>query len=201
MDVSWPIVKEVFFGIGSIAGVIAFFRPLVETKLQRDLIRVERIKSLLNEQRVVDLEAWVYQHRQVPSESFDPFDQLAHERRTNQEVVRFAGPTSKFLVRELDALLGAYSNLRGYIQVREWEPRINEIEGVEHRSWAFNKQAFEDRNGVARDYVKHLDGAAEQALQIRRAFQRFQLAAELHLFEVPFARWLLPRRFKEHGLE
>ena len=156
---------------------------------------------MLNEQKLVDLEAWIYQHRQVPSEDFVPFDQLAHERRTNQEVVRFTGPTSKFLVREFDALLGFYSNLRSYIQVREWEPRSYEVEGIEHRSWIFNKSAFEDQNGVACDYAKHLDGAAEQAVQIRRAFQRFQLVAELHLFEVLFARWLLPRRFKAHGLE
>jgi hypothetical protein len=201
MDVSWPTIKEAFFGIGSIAGVIAFFRPLVETKLQRDVIRVERIKSMLNEQRLVDLEAWIYQHREVPCEIFDPFDQLVHERRTNQEVVRFTGPTSKFLSRELDALLASYDNLRAYIQVREWEPKIYEIEGAERRSWVFNKQAFEDRNGVTSGYVKHLDGAAEQAMHIRRAFQRFQLVAELHLFEVPFARWLLPKRFKTHDLE
>ena len=50
------------------------------------------------------------------------------------------------------------------------------------------------------DYVKHLDQAAEQAVQMKRAYQRFQVVAELHLFEVLVARWLLPRRFKAHGL-
>jgi hypothetical protein len=77
---------------------------------------------------------------------------------------------------------------------------MDNVDGVEHRLWVFNKAAFEGRDGVARDYAKHLDDAAEQALQMRKAFQRFQLVAELHLLEVPFARWLLPRRFAAHHL-
>src|SRR5512139_3972054 len=152
MVISWSTVKEVFFAIGSIAGVLALLRPLVEAKLQRDTVRVERIKTMLSEQRLVDLEMRIYNLRRVPCEDFDPFDQLEHERRTNQEVVRFTGPTAKFLAREIDALLVFYSNLRGYIQVREWEPRIYEVEGIEHRAWVFNKSAFEDPDGVAREY-------------------------------------------------
>lgn len=200
MDISWSSVKEVFFAIGSIAGVLALLRPLIEAKLRRDLVRVERIKTMINEQRLVDLEARIYNHRQVPCEDFNAFDQLAHERRTNQEVVRFTGPTAKHLAHELDELLACYYKLREYIQVNEWEPMTDNVEGVEYYSWVFNKSAFENRDGVARDYAQHLDEAAEQAVQMRRAFQRFQLVAELHLLEVPLAEWLLPRRFKAHGL-
>ena len=170
MDMTWSSVKEVLFAIGSVAGVLAFLRPLVESKFQRDSIRVERIKSLVNEQR------------------------------TNQEVVRFSGPLSKTLSCELSAMLASYSKLREFIQVNEWEPINRNIDGTEYHSWIFNKSAFEDRDGIPRDYAQHLDQAAEQAVQMKKAFQRFQLVAELHLFEVPLARWLLPRRFKEQGL-
>ena len=156
---------------------------------------------MLSEQRLVDLEHRIWNARQVPSEDFDPFDQLAHERHTNQEVVRFTGPTGKYLARELDAMLDSYSRLREYIQVNKWEPRRQEIDDVEYRSWVFKKSAFEDSDGILdEDYAKHLDEAAEQAVQMKRAFQRFQLVAELHLFEVVVAKWLLPRRFKAHGL-
>lgn len=75
--------------------------------------------------------------------------------------------------------------LREYIQVNKWEPRRQEIDRVEYRSWVFKKSAFEDSDGMLDEgYTKHLDEAAEQALQMKRAFQRFQLVAELHLFEV-----------------
>lgn len=73
MDVTWSSVKEVFFAVGSVAGVLALLRPLVEAKLQRDSARVDRIKSLVNEQRLVDLKARIYQ-REVPCEDFEPFD-------------------------------------------------------------------------------------------------------------------------------
>lgn len=197
---TWSSAKELFFVIGSIAGFIAFFRPFLESKLQRDSVRVERIKSLVNEQRLVDLEVRIYQNREVPQESFAPFDQLTHERRTNQEAVRFTGPLSKWLSRELNTLLVHYAQLREYIQVNEWEPRRLKIDEVEHYSWVFNRKAFEDREGIARDYAKHLDEATEQAVQMKKAFQRFQLVAELHLYEVLLARWLLLSRFKAHDL-
>lgn len=200
MDMTWSSIKEIFFAIGSVAGVLALLRPLVESKFQRDSARAERIKSLLNEQRLVDLEARIYQHREVPCEDFEPFDQLAHERRTNQEVVRFSGPLSKVLLRELDAILTSYSKLREFIQVNEWMPKTQNIDGIEYRTWIFNKRAFEDRDGIPRDYAQHLDQAAEQAVQMKKAFQRFQLVAELHLFEAPLVRWLLPKRFKEQSL-
>lgn len=200
MDITWSSVKEFFFAVGSVAGVIALLRPLFEAKLQRDSTRIDHIKALVKEQRLVDLEPRIYQHREVPLEDFEPFDQLAHERRTNQEVVRFSGPLASALLRELDAMLAAYFELRKYIQVREWEPRTIDIEGVEHRSWVFNRRAFDRRDGTIGDYAKHLDDAAEHAVQMKEAFQRFQIIAELHLFEVPFARWLLPRRFKAQGL-
>ena len=200
MDITWSNAKEIFFVIGSIAGVIALLRPLVESKFQRDTARVDRIKSLLNEQRLVELEDRIYQSREIPCEDFEPFDQLEHERRTNQEVVRFSGALSNALSRELDAMIASYLRLREFVQVNEWEPRTRNIDGVVYQSWVFNKSAFNDSSGIPRNYAQHLDQAAEQAAQMKKAFQRFQLVAELHLFEAPLARWLLPRQFKKQGL-
>jgi hypothetical protein len=117
MEFTWSTVKEVFFAVGSVAGVLALLRPIVESKFQRDLARVERIKGLVFEQSLVDLEYSVYYARQVPDEVFRSFETLFHERHTNQESVRFTGPIAKLLTRELDALLESYSKLHKYIQV------------------------------------------------------------------------------------
>ena len=76
--------------------------------------------------------------------------------------------------------------------MNKWEPTRQEIDRVEYRSWVFKKSAFEDSDGMLDEgYTKHLDEAAEQAVQMKRAFQRFQLVAELHLFEAVVAKWLL----------
>lgn len=201
MNITWSDLKEVFLVIGSLAGLVALFRPLFESKYQRDLARVDRIKSILNEQSIVNLEPLIYQCRRVPDKNFMPFDQLDHEIRTNQEGVRFTGPLAKHLKTELNSMIASYIKLREFIQVNEWEPRedINE-DGTKQTSWVFNKSAFEDADGIPRNYAEHLDKAAEQAIQLKKAFQRFQLVSEMHLYESPLASWILPCRFKTHNL-
>jgi hypothetical protein len=202
MNVSWHTVKEVFYAVGSVAGVIALARPLAESKYQRDAERAQRIKSLISEQALIDLAPFIYDSRRVDDSSFAPFDRLAHERRTNQDSVRFTGPLAKHFNRELAELIAAYERLREYVQVNEWEPYAYTLDdGKSGYEWRFNKAAFEDRDGIARDYAKHLYDATEQAEQMKKAFQRFQLVAELHLFETPLAGWLLRRRYKRHGLQ
>lgn len=201
MEIRWEIVKEVFYAVGSVAGVLALARPLAESKFQRDVARTERIKNVVNEQELIDLARFVYDTRRIEDRRFHPFDQLEHERRTNQDVVRFTGPLAKYLTRELDALLSAYAKLREYVQVNEWEPHsYTSDDGKPAYEWRFNKQAFEDSHGIARDYAQHLYEAAEQADEMKKAYQRFQLVAELHLFETPFAAWLLRGRYKHHDL-
>ena len=201
MNLSWPVIKEVFFAVGSAAGVIALFRPVLDKKHELDVERAERLLKLLPEQLVVDLEPALYQSRLVPEWMFQPFDQLAHEVRTNQERVRFAGPLGKALLRELAAMLQAYKDLRELVQVPEWEPHSTEgSDGTSSYYWNFNKEAFQDERGIPQGYAQHLDECVDHARSIARAYQRFQITAETHLLEVPIARWLLPRRYRAHGV-
>jgi len=201
MNIAWSEIKEGFFAIGSIAGVLALVRPLLESRFARDAKRAEHVLSMIDEQSLVDLEGRVYQTRQVPDDHFHPFQRLSHERRTGQDAVRFGGPLSKHFLRELDALIGAYAGLREYIQADEWEPRSHrDVDGNEYTSWDFNKGAFSKQTGYPKDYAQHLDGAAAKAAEMLKAYQRFQVVTELHLFEAPIAGWMLRRRFKEHEL-
>ena len=200
MDLSWDVVKEVFFAIGSVAGVVALFRPVLDVKHKRDIERSNRLMSLLPEQLVVDLEPSLYRDRKVPRRMFQPFEQLKHELRTNQDGVRFSGPLRKVLSSELAGVLEAYEKLRAHVQAPEWEPWSGRgDEDTSADSWTFNKQAFfKDERGILQGYVQHLNECADLAREIARAYQRFQIAAETHLLEVPVARWLLPRRYKAH---
>lgn len=201
MEISWPAIKEAFFAIGSVAGVIAFLRPVLDSKHQRDLDRTKRILTLLPEQQVFDLEPCLYQSRLVPEWMFHPFDQLAHEVRTNQDGIRFSGPISKYLRRELLAMLSAYAQLRLLVQVPEWEPRSrDEEDGTKSYYWDFNKAAFNDEQGIPQNYAQHLDECVDHARSISRAYQRFQIAADTHLLEVPLVRWLLPYRYRKNDV-
>jgi len=198
MEVSLQLIKEFFqshkdwfYAFGSLAGVIAFFRPLVESKLQRDQDRARGIIEHLPEQLVINLESDIYQSRQVAWESFQPFDQIQHKLDTCQDAVRFSGPTRKLLLSALADMLKSYKELRKLVQVPMWEVDSTE-EGRERAyRWRFNKYAFLGSEGFPIDYEKHLNECAEHAVAIRRAQQRFQIAAEIQLLELPLARLLV----------
>jgi hypothetical protein len=203
MPLEWSHVKEAFFAAGSIAGLLAIFKPVFEGKFQRDLDRSKGIISLLDEQRVIELEGWIYLHRKVRESHFSSFDLLIHAVQNNQDSIRFSGPLKKYYKRELSNILSTYKDLRGFVQVPEWEPVSQSHEdGTTEEHWAFNKKAFFDKElGAPRDYAKHLYDAAESAQKIKRSFQRFQIISEMHLLEAPLAKWLLPRRFQEIDLQ
>lgn len=201
MEISWPAIKEIFFAVGSAAGFIAFFRPVLDSKHQRDIDRSKRILGLLPEQHIIDLEPCLYQSRLVPEWMFQPFDQLAHEVRTNQDGVRFSGLISKQLRRELLATLNAYTQIRSLVQVPEWEPCSRyEEDDTKSYYWGFNKEAFKDERGIPSNYAGHLDQCVDHARSIARAYQRFQITADTHLLEIPLAYWLLPYRYRKHGV-
>ena len=203
MNLNWNDVKEPLTIIGSCAGIFAFYKTIVESKFKRDLNKIDSIKQLINEQALVNLESQIYQARRVPKKQFEPFDKLAHELNTNQETVRFTGPVAKYLKNELDSLINAYQGLREYIQVDEWLPQdLNNEDGSTLEVWDFNKMAtaFTKNTGYPKDYGNHLDAAAEQAVKMKKAFNRFQVVTELHLFETPLACYLLKKRFKDFNL-
>lgn len=203
MIVDWVFIKQLLYVLAPIGALFAFYRKVIESKFNRDLEKIEYIKSLVKEKALVDLEYEIYQVRQVPRKQFDPFDQLSRELRTNQEVIRFTGPLSRYLKIELDNLIEAYVDLRRYIQVDEWLPQDHKNEdGSKYQAWDFNRNAnaFTQETGYPTNYASHLDCAAEQAAKMKKTFNRFQLVSELHLFEVPFAGYLLKKRFKKFDL-
>jgi len=199
--ITWDGIKEVFFTIGALAGVFAFAGPWIESRMSKDTERAERIKQMIDQQHIVDLELSVYDSRTIYSNHIAPFMRLIHERETNQDGVRFSGPLGRFYSQELDSLLDGYKRFRDYVQVPEWEPRTLKHDDEDVPVWQFNKDAFRGEDGIPRDYADHLYQASGIAVEMRDAFYRFQIVSETHLFEVPFARWLLPRRFKKHKVE
>lgn len=203
MPLEWSHVKEAFFAAGSIAGLLAIFKPVFEGKFQRDLDRARGVISSLDEQKVTELADWIYLHRKVRESDFSSFDRLIYAVQNNQDSIRFSGPLKKYYKSEIADILSGYKDLREFIQVPEWEPvSHSKDDGETEVRWIFNKKSFFEKElGAPRDYAKHLYEAAESAQQIKRSFQRFQIISEMHLLEVPLAKWLLPRRFQEIDLQ
>ena len=191
----WAEIKEVFFTIGSFAGVAALVRVVFEDKLQRDQKRIQHIRDLISEQELLNLEYTVWYNRWAQDSAFRKLNQIDYELEKKHDALRFSGPTAKYLATAVRDISRHYKTLREYVQVPEWEPQDREGDTV----WFFNKKAFLNEKGIPENYADHLKEATDAAHEITLAYQRFQIVADLHLLEVPFARWLLAKRVREHG--
>lgn len=200
-------LKDAFFVLGSLAGLVAVLRPVMESKHQRDIDRALAIISNLNERAIMDLERCVYAARRVPESCLLPLADLMYKLEEGRQEVRFTGPLKIYLFNELQALAASYMDLRKYVQVPEWE--LRSIGHEDEMEWVFNKSIFfrddeefpPDPDEAAADYGRHLEVAATVADNIKRRFQRFQALTELHFFEALFARIIVPRRMRAIGLE
>ena len=200
MTQSWPVVKEIFFFIGSLAGFIAFFRPIFDQKHARDLERARYILASIPEQVAITLKNRI-DLRMIPESMFIPFAHLEHESMNNHELLRFSGPLKKIFQHELSEITSEYRNLRNLIQVPEWE-RIptGSVESTENY-WCLNNSIFSWKECLKNDRDKHIDECFYHAQAILNAYQRLQITTETHLFEIILAKWLLPKRYANHGVE
>lgn len=195
---SWvPYLKDAFFIVGSIAGVLAFLRPVVESKHQKDIERLSAILSKFPENQIMALDSCVYNSRRIPESVLRPFDEIEHKHGDGWQELKFVGPLKKILEPEFKCLVAEYREFREYVQVPEWEPR--EVDG--QYDWLFNKQSFREGHAISDKYAEHLQQATDAAIQLRKRFQRIQAVTDLHFFEVLFGRFCAPRLFKSRGLE
>lgn len=186
----WYELKDVLYTIGSIAGVTALVRPVLEQRMARDQSRIQKVFALLNEQDLLNLEYCVWHSRWIPDSTFAKLASVRYGLADNVDDFRFSGPAAKYLSSALSDVVSSYERLRELVQVPEWEP----VERDGEQYWSFNKRAFENERGLPEKYAEHLHEAARLAKEIALAFQRFQIVSELHMLEVPIARLLLRRR-------
>jgi len=191
----WAEIKEAFFTIGSLAGVAALARSVFEDKLSRDHKRIQHVKDLISEQDLLNLEYTVWYNRWAQESIFKKLSEIEYELEKKHDNLRFNGPTARYLATAVRDIAQHYRELREYVQVPEWEPQERDSDTM----WFFNKQAFRNEQGIPEDYAGHLKEVADAAHAITLAYQRFQIVSDLHLLEVPFAKWLLAKRIREHG--
>jgi hypothetical protein len=195
--ITWYGVKEAFFFLGSLAGFAAVGRAVLERKFNRDAERTRYVLELAPEMAYRDLEFNIWGTRAVPDEIFLALGRFEFDLRDNSEQVRFSGPLRRHLLAACEEMVDRCNLLRELIQVDLWEP-IDDGKGGS--IWRFNKSAFNGPEGYPVDYIAHLDRCVDRAQLLVKAHQRLQVINEMHFFEVVFASWLLPRRFKKYGV-
>ena len=193
---AWETIKEIFFAIGALAGLIALSRPLFNDKFSRDQEKASALLQRVPEEEITALETYVWANRCVPDWIFNRLAEIRYDLDKNHECVRFSGPIAKFYIQNLKELIEAYASLRELVQVNEWEPVHREDERV----WLFNKKAFENSRGIPEGYDDHLYACGERASAVAKAYQRLQITLDLHLFEFPLAGILLHRRYAKNSV-
>lgn len=185
---------------GGIALVIGGAWRYLDVRNQRDLKRAHHVISFVDERKLAALPDAVFAEWKVDDRLFDTLTDLMDQVKARREVVRFSGPLAREFHRELQGIIDAYLYFRTLIEVPEWEIQIWDEGGDSVPYWFLNKKGFAGADGVPRGYGEHLSLARQAAIDLRNAFYRFQTITEIHVFEIPFARWLLPRRLAKQGL-
>lgn len=195
----WGTIKNAFYVVGSLAGILAWLRPAIESKHQEDMKRAAAILARFEESAVIDLPSFTYLYRRVPDFCLHPFDAVGHDITENRQGVRFVGPLGKTLRNELEQMIAAYSVYRKHVQVPGWIPVRDEE--TQESAWQFDRDAFNDGGRVTDRYVGELDAAAAAADAVVLRFQRFQALTELHFFEAFAPGIFVPRKFKTARLQ
>ena len=196
----WGTIKNTFYVVGSLAGILAWIRPAFESKHQEDMKRAAAILAKFNENGVIELPYFTCNPRQIPGWCFRPFNDVRDSIEENRQEVRFIGPLGKKLRSELEQTIRAYDVYRQYVQVPEWEP-VKDAESGDF-NWRFNKAAFREPQGrISDEYVRHLDAATKAAELVKLRFQRFQALTELHFFEAFAPKIFVPRKYKTAHLQ
>ncbi|MGP7732865.1 hypothetical protein [Oceanimonas smirnovii] len=195
---SWvSFFKDIFFMVGSVAGVLAFIRPVVESKHKKDLERLDAILAKFPENQIMALDSWVYSSRRISSSVLMPFDEIEHKYEFGWQEMNFSGPLRRVLEQEIVFMIGEYRKFRGFVQVPEWEPK--EVDG--EYEWIFNKNYFREGYSFSEKYVEHLEQATDVAAQLKKRYQRIQALTDLHLLEAILGRFYVPRLFKTRNLD
>jgi len=200
MNIDWSTMKDVFYSLGSLAGVIALSKPIFESKYDRDMVRFEYLSNIINEKMLINLEPCIWDSRRVPGDVFAAFDRVSYEVKDNIDELRFSGPLKHWYKKELTSICENYHELRKLIQVPEWEPYKDDSSEKKMYSWRFNKKFFTE-NGEYRPYDQHLFDATTKVILMKEAYQRMQIINEMHFYEFPLAKVLLPRRFNDVSKE
>ena len=175
------IVKDAFFFLGSLAGIISLSRSILEGRYTSDKNKLEKILSEVSEENMVNLYNGIWQSQRVFFKPLDALYRLDNDIDNNFESVRFHGPLKTYIETELKGITTNIDNLREQIQVPYWNPKETGDNGYRE----INKEWFYDHQ---EDYVLNMDRAKLFTQKIRDHIRKLQVIKDIHFLEcyIPF---------------
>ncbi len=187
------LAKNIFFFIGSVMGILAFFKPLLEPLLEKNRQRWEKLQQVATEDDFANIEFQTWNSRYIVDENLERVSRLMSDIESKPEYIRFGPFLKKLYEGELHELLRLYRCFRELVQVPEWEPVGYAEDSGSVPGWRFNKKAFDKGRGYAEDYADHLYIASWYAQRMRNSYRRLSVLADIHLVEIPIA-WRIAQK-------
>lgn len=116
------LAKNIFFFIGSVMGILAFFKPLLEPLLEKNKQRWEKLQQGVTENDFANIEHQTWNSRYIKDTNLDRVEKLMYDIENKTEYLRFGPFLKKYYESEINELLRLYLCFRELVQVPEWEP-------------------------------------------------------------------------------
>lgn len=184
------ILKDIFFFLGSVFGIIAFIKTIIEPMMEGNRAKWKEIKERITEEDFINLEFDIWQAHRIRDETWSVIQSFVNDIGEDAEYLRFNSVLGKLYHECLQNLRSLYWELIEFVQVPYWEPHteVDEQENEFHFR-RFNKDYFFKHPGHGEGaYVDHLEAAAEISEKMRIEFRKLSILSSLHSIQIPFAK-------------
>jgi hypothetical protein len=178
--------KDVFVFIGAAAGLIAFLKPMIEPKFNKDIERLQNLLKRLDTQEFTINEMVHHASaRRIPHALILYLGSIEHDVKENTSDVRFTGPMKGIIMTELKSFIRLNKKLREFVHVPQWQTD-------QHRdNYEFQKDWFGDND---KDYVQHINGVELVSEQLVDQYRRLELLTEIPALEAMLSPDILIKR-------
>ena len=204
------LVKDIFFFIGSVLGILAFLHTLIEPAFSDNRQKWEALKERLTEQDLINLQHQVYLNRRISDELLYRVLGVCRDINEDAEYLRFGPPFRGLFEEHKNELSSDCQSLVDHVQVPYWRHNFFEHRDERRGEWDFDKSYFLDelptvakkRNPESprldpyRAYEDHLNEASDAVDRMRMHYRAIGILANLHTFEVLLARRIVKERSK-----
>jgi hypothetical protein len=198
------LVRDTFFFIGSVLGILAFLQTLVEPAFADNRQKWEALKERLSEEDLIDLQYQVYMSRRVDDELMRKVLYFVRDLEQDAEYARFGAPFRGQFEEHKRGIVDNFRCLVDRVQVPFWKREFVEDEGGRSSYWSVDKPYFyeelpaavsegdwQERRRISdRAYENNLNEASDAVDRMRVHYRAIGVLANLHIFEAPFARRL-----------
>ena len=188
------MIEKVLFYTGSILGILAFFRPFLNSGIDSNRDKWKKIQDSLTEKDLSNLQEQVYVNRSVNQNLLNQIRDFVHDFENDLEYTRLGFPLKSKFDHKKENIRNLYYQLRVYIKKPYWRPKSSPYLGTP-KIWIFEKEYFEKEfNDGHKKYQEHLKEASDIVERIRINYRAMSYLVDLNMLQIPFADKIIKKR-------